>query len=381
MTVLMTGALAFVLRPLLRRATATLRRGEYDIVVYRDQLSEVERDHERGVISADEVAAAKTEIERRILRADEVGEILVAEEGPPRARHLAAVLVAAAVAVGTVALYLNVGSPGVPDQPFAERHAIGSSSQSPSQGGGAAGSMEQMAGRLALRLHQNPNDLNGWILLGRTYVKMQRFAEAADTYRRALEVGGPRPDILADYAEALVLAAGAVVTPEALKIFMTLTEADRLDPRARYYLGLAKAQKGDIRGALQVWVDLRAISLPSAPWLGAVDRQIAAAADDYGIDAAEIAPSPAVRKLIKLVPVVGPPAAEAPVPARDNMDAVAEMGTAERVDMIRTMVQRLARRLEKEPDDVEGWWRLARAYEVLGEKEKAADARRRAVAP
>ena len=303
--------------------------------------------------------------------------------GRPRERRLAAALIAVAVPVGAVALYLNVGSPGVPDQPLAERRATAGASQGASQDGGNAASMEQLAEGLAGRLRENPDDLNGWQLLGRSYVEMQRYAEAADAYRRALEVGGERPDIVADYAEALVFAAGAVVTPEALDIFTALAEADRLNPIARYYLGLAQAQKGDVRGALQAWVDLRAISPPPAPWLAAVERQIAAAARGLGIDAAEIAPSPAVRELATSVPGASPPArqAESPGPTRDDMEAAAEMSAAERADMIRGMVDRLARRLEEEPDDVEGWRRLARAYEVLGEKEKAAEARRRAESP
>ena len=384
MAVLTAAALALVLRPLLRRAGAASGRAEYDIAVYRDQLGEVERDHERGVLSADEVAAAKTEIERRILAAADMDEGSAAAGEVPRDRRLAAALVAVAVPVGAVALYLNVGSPGIPDQPFAERSAPSSAVHADPRGGGeAAGNLELMAGRLAQRLLKNPDDLNGWKLLGRTYVEMQRYADAADAYRRALEIGGDSPDIKADYAEALVIAAGAVVTPEALVIFTALAETDRLDPRARYYLGLAQAQNGDVRGALQAWVDLRAISPPAAPWRGAVDRQIAAAARDLGMDAAEISPSPAARELAKSVPVAQPaapqaPVVEAPGPTRDDVEAATEMSADERADMIRGMVERLAQRLEKEPDDVDGWRRLARAYEVLGEKEKAAEARRRA---
>jgi cytochrome c-type biogenesis protein CcmH len=385
MAVLTAGALVPVLMPLLRRVQAASRRADYDIAVYRDQLGEVERERERGVLSADEVAAATTEIERRILAAADAEEVSTLEERPPRDKRLAAALIAVAVPVGAVALYLNVGSPGLPDQPLAERRATGNPSQGASQDAQGAGGMARMAERLAQRLLKNPNDFNGWKLLGRSYLEMQRYADAADTYRRALEVGGERPGIAADYAEALVFAADGVVTPKALDIFTTLADADPLNPRARYYLGLAQAQGGDVRGALQAWVDLRALSPPAAPWLVAVERQIVAAARDLGIDAAEIAPSPAARELAKSVPAAQPqmPAArqaDAPGPTGDDVEAAAGMSAAERADMIRTMVERLARRLEKEPGDIEGWRRLARAYEVLGEKEKAAEARRRAAA-
>ena len=386
MAVLTAGALVPVLMPLLRRVQAASRRADYDIAVYRDQLGEIERERERGVLSDDEVTAATTEIERRILAAADAEEVSAVEEGPPRHGRLVAALITIAVSVGAVALYLNVGSPDLPDQPLAERRAPSSAGHVDFRGGGeAAGDLELMVGRLAQRLLKKPDDLDGWKLLGRSYLEMRRYAEAADAYRRALEVGGERPGIAANYAEALVFAAAGVVTPKALDIFTALANADRLNPRARYYLGLAQAQGGDVRGALQAWVDLRALSPPAAPWLVAVERQIVAAARDLGIDAAEIAPSPAARELAKSVPATQPqmPAArqaDAPGPTGDDVEAAAGMSAAERADMIRGMVEQLARRLEKEPGDFEGWRRLARAYEVLGEKEKAAEARRRATA-
>jgi cytochrome c-type biogenesis protein CcmH len=62
------------------------------------------------------------------------------------------------------------------------------------------------------------------------------------------------------------------------------------------------------------------------------------------------------------------------------MKAAQEMSPEDRQAMIRTMVQRLADRLEENPNDKQGWTRLARAYDVLGEKEKAKKARERAAA-
>ena len=384
MAVLTAGALALVLRPLLRRAAVAPRRAEYDIAVYRDQLGEVERDRDRGVLSADEVAAAKTEIERRILAAADAEEGPAVEAWPPLGRRLAAALVAVAVPVGAVALYLNIGSPGLPDQPFAERRApSGAGHADPRGGGEAAGDLELMVGRLAQRLLRNPDDLKGWILLGRSYISLQRYDDASNAFRRAMNLADGRQDVAADYAETLVLAAGGMVGEEALNIFQAITEADPLNPKSRYFLGLGQAQKGDLRDALQIWIDLRAVSPRDAPWLSTVRQQIDTAARELGIDASEVTPSPEARALAKSVPAAQPPAAEAeaPGPTRDDMNAAAEMSAGERADMIRGMVERLARRLEKEPDDVEGWGRLARAYEVLGEKEKAVEARRRAKAP
>jgi cytochrome c-type biogenesis protein CcmH len=101
-----------------------------------------------------------------------------------------------------------------------------------------------------------------------------------------------------------------------------------------------------------------------------VRRQIARAADDLGIDAATVGPSPEIEALAAKLP---PPA-----PSQTDREAFARMSPDERSEMIRSMVERLADRLEENPDDLEGWLRLARAYEVMGETDKANDARARA---
>ena len=117
-----------------------------------------------------------------------------------------------------------------------------------------------------------------------------------------------------------------------------------------------------------------------------VNQQIAAAAGELKVDPKTVPPSPGMdalaAKLAKETPPaprVGAPAAP-PGPSQADVNAAAQMTDAERQAFIRSMVERLAERLKENPNDPEGWQRLARAYEVLGEKDKAEDAKRRAQA-
>ncbi|MFB3134375.1 MAG: hypothetical protein ACE1Y3_01430 [Rhodospirillales bacterium] len=141
-----------------------------------------------------------------------------------------------------------------------------------------------------------------------------------------------------------------------------------------------------MRGALQEWVDLRVLSPPDAPWGPVLQQQIKTAARALGIDPATEEPSPgAVALAGARAPFRGPapgapPAATPAGPSRADREAAARMSDEERAAMIRSMVQRLADRLAENPGDREGWLRLARAYEVLGETEKAGEARARAEA-
>ena len=385
--VLTAVALGLLLVPLARRGRAPApTRAAYDITVYRDQLAEVDRDLERGLFGDDQAHAARIEIQRRMLAAGpEDGSGGTEEPARPRPRGSVAVIAAIAVAVpaGAVGLYLYLGSPGAPGQPFAER---GTATAGADAEAGDQEGLRAVVGRLAERLLRNPDDLNGWLLLARSYMTLEHYDDAANAFRRAMGLSDNRADIAAGYAEAVALGAGGPITPEVRQIFEGVFAAEPGNTKARYYLGLAKAQQGDVRGALQDWVDLRVLSPPDAPWHPVLEQQIERAARALDIDPATVEPSPGAVALAGARPPFrgtapgAPPATSPAGPSRADMEAAARMSDEERAAMIRSMVKRLADRLEENPGDREGWFRLARAYEVLGEMEKAGEARARAEA-
>ncbi len=385
--VLTAVALGLLLVPLARRGRAPApTRAAYDITVYRDQLAEVDRDLERGLFGDDQAHAARIEIQRRMLAAGpEDGSGGTEEPARPRPRGSVAVIAAIAVAVpaGAVGLYLYLGSPGAPGQPFAER---GTATAGADAEAGDQEGLRAVVGRLAERLLRNPDDLNGWLLLARSYMTLEHYDDAANAFRRAMGLSDNRADIAAGYAEAVALGDGGPITPEVRQIFEGVFAAEPGNTKARYYLGLAKAQQGDVRGALQDWVDLRVLSPPDAPWHPVLEQQIERAARALDIDPATVEPSPGAVALAGARPPFrgtapgAPPATSPAGPSRADREAATRMSDEERAAMIRSMVKRLAGRLEENPGDREGWFRLARAYEVLGEMEKAGEARARAEA-
>lgn len=358
------GVLAALFVPLFRQYRPSPSRARRERAIYSDQLAELQREVEAGRVSASDAKLAEIEIQRKMLAsADVVDPAEVAAAAPARGWRTPAalLLVTTIVPVGAFAVYLSVGSPGVPSFPF-----------DPVRAAAEAHAQQQIADMTALvdqlvqRLKREPNSLEGWALLARSYRALHRNGEAAQAYERAYALSGNDVRYAGDYAEALMLAADGQVTPNARTLFEQVMKTDASEPRARFYLGLGKAQAGQAREALAMWRSLEVDSPPDAPWLPAVRDMIASVATEAGIDPASV---PATSTA---------PISKTPGPTTDA--AARSMSPPEQQKMIRDMVEGLSRRLAAQPDDLEGWKRLGQSYVVLNEPAKAQQAYARAVA-
>jgi cytochrome c-type biogenesis protein CcmH len=184
--------------------------------------------------------------------------------------------------------------------------------------------------------------------------RLARFIEARDAYARAIALKPDEPQLHAELGEVLVLGARGTVTSAAMAEFAKSAD----DPRARFYGAEAALQRGDAAEAKTTLQALLADAPADAPW-----RKIVAAR------LAEIAPDETQA---------GPKTPAGPT--AQDVAAAQSMSPDERRVMIRSMVERLAARLEQNPGDKEGWARLAHAYEVLGDTDKAQAARARGAA-
>ncbi|HYH22199.1 MAG TPA: c-type cytochrome biogenesis protein CcmI [Azospirillum sp.] len=350
------AVLALVLLPFLRRGDGAAGRAEHDLAVYRDQLAEAERDLESGLLTADQADAIRTEVQRRILAAS--GAERAGRPVGRTARAAFAGAVTVLLPASAFGLYTTLGTPGMPDRPYAavqaEREALGGD-QDPA--------ILAMVEGLAARLQQHPQDVEGWQLLGRSFRALNRLEEAAKALREAARLGSTDPETYATLGESITLAGGGTVTPEAGNAFRNALRLHAGDPRSRFYLGLESMQLGDAVQAIAIWRDLEKDSAPQAPWLPFLRERMREAAAQAAVDPAAVAPQSPVTATVR--------------DGRHERIAPAERDTPE---MIRTMVDRLSERLAQNGDDADGWVKLGRSYRVLGDLPKARDAYARAAA-
>ena len=359
-----------LVRALWRGATAPVpTRAEHDLQVYRDQLTEVEREVARGVLSDADAARVRTEISRRILAADTArGDVIQSGAQPSK---LVMGVIAAAMIGGSLALYMWLGAPGYGDLALQDRIAFAKELREnrPSQSNAQASlppapTMADLSPEYAALLTKlretvatRPDDAQGQTLLAQNEARVGNFAAAATAQSAVVRIKGADASVeeVASYAELLVLAAGGYVSPEAEAVLRAVLTRDVENGTARYYWGLMLVQTGRPDQAFKMWDGLLRRGPKDAPWIEPILAQIEPIAEMAGVN--------------YTVPEIGGGALRGP--SADDIEAAEDMTPAERMEMIGSMVEGLSERLATQGGPVEDWARLISSLGVLGQTDRA----------
>lgn len=324
--------------PLLRhKASASVSASQLNTAVHRDQLTALQSDLDKGLISKEDFESSVDELQMRLLDDTESYKApLTQQTASFWSPRKTAVLIALCLPVLAIPIYLRLGTPAAID-PVAEAQITDKQ-------------VRQMVDTLAARLQANPDNPKGWAMLAKSYKVMGRFEESSQAFERVGVMLDSDPELLVDYADVLAVLADNQIEGKPL---MLVNKALSLNPRHPMGLmmsGVAAYRRADFTLAVQQWETLLTMLEPGSGDARQIEENIASARSQGGLQASNQA-------------ATTPSNALPPVPA-SAAGAVNE-------DMINQMVERLAKRLETNPDDLQGWARLARAYKVQGRLNEA----------
>lgn len=339
---IITGIAALSVLWPLARPSGQMRFAEASRSFYDDQIAELQRDRDRGLLGPNEYAAATAEAARRLISAHKApGDNLDANTVRRRITAVIAIIVIPCFALG---LYVYLGQPRYEDRPLLARLNA------------PPGKIEPIAAvaKIEKYLAKNPGQGKGWEVLAPVYVRLKRYSDAVKAWERTIALLGPTAHRFTSLGEARVFAAQGKVTAKALQAFK---QALRINPgfhQALFFTAIAAEQAGNFPQAEQIWRKLIAISPPGAPWIKTIEDRLKQNS----------------RSATK-APVGG---AVSPGPQSPAGRAIAALPPEERAAAIRGMIEGLAERLNKNGNDLPGWLRLIRAYGVSKQNEKGAQA-------
>jgi cytochrome c-type biogenesis protein CcmH len=262
-------ALAFVLPPLLQTSMQTSTGSDSEastkqanVDIYRDQLAELEADVTNGIVSPEQYQQDRDEIERRMLEDVSGGEV-VKEEAKKNAAVATGRGPVYAVALGipliAVALYVQLGNRAALSGVAAP---VGPPNQAPFAGGAQPpGQMTEKAiaanvAKLAKRLEQNPGDVQGWIMLGRSYSNLEKYGEASNAFAKATALKPDDADLLSDYAFAMGMANGQRLAGQPAELVNKALRLDPENPKALELAGSAAFEAKNYGQAITYWQKL-----------------------------------------------------------------------------------------------------------------------------
>lgn len=258
--VMVAIALAFVLPPLLAAddAKPADESKESNVSVYRDQLAELEADLRNGIIAEDQYQQDRDAIERRMLEDVSATDSALAKPAPANPDRRPAYAIAFAIPVLAIVLYLQIGNPRLkpqgrpepPESPSAE------SSQPDSQMGQP--NIQANVAALAKRLEQNPNDVQGWAMLGRSYTSMEKYQEASDAYAKATALKSDDADLWADYAFTMAMVNGQRLQGKPQELIAKSLQLDPDNAKALELAGSAAFETKNYKQAIVYWQRLLA---------------------------------------------------------------------------------------------------------------------------
>ncbi len=246
---LMIGALLFLLPPLLRRQEKAAEGAQdtANLVIYREQFAQINAELARGRLTPQQHREDALELERRALEASATAPAS-GTTGSRSSRWLSVSAVALGLPVMAVSLYLALGRPA----------AIGSSAQASDPH--HAATPEQviaMVEKLALRMKERPDDIQGWTMLARSYNALGRHEDAALAYDILVQRAPASAQLYADYADVLAMANGKSLEGKPAKLVVAALELDPRNQKALALAGTAAFDRRDYAEAISYWQRLQ----------------------------------------------------------------------------------------------------------------------------
>jgi cytochrome c-type biogenesis protein CcmH len=242
-TLLLVAVTALILPPLWlgrQKNTPLAERKEANLIIFRDQLAELERERTEGTLAEKDFEQAKNELQRRLLEELEVEPSMAGASNAPARKT--AIGIIALLPILALAGYTLLGTPKALDpsqtQPAPQ--------VTPDQ-------ILGMVQKLAEKVRANPDDLKGWLMLARSYKTLGRFDDAAMAFGKAESMVNKDPDLLASYAETLAMAGDKGLQGKPRQLVEKALKLDPKHPHSLFLAGAAAMEAGENKKGIAYW--------------------------------------------------------------------------------------------------------------------------------
>lgn len=251
--------------------------------VYRAQILDLDREHDEGHIGKEEWQQSRDELSLRLLEDTSAMDDPVAKEEKPAL--WTAVILAVALPIGAMSMYMWLGEPDALN-PMAVQNKDKVDQQE----------LSKMADNLAKKLEEKPDNLQGWVMLGRTYRTLEKYEASLKAYDRALKLTAD-DDLRIERVEVLAMQRQGNFEGEPWDIILDILQKDPQHYAALLMAGSASYAHEKYADALSYWQKARKPLTPDNPDVPGLDEAIASVQQKLGITPKPVQTQPAQAKL------------------------------------------------------------------------------------
>ena len=246
-------ALFFLLRPFFIDVKKDeIERSALNVNITKERLAELETEFEQETISQSEYEQTREELEQALLYDVEQETTNTKKVNSESYNRLSRIILIVIVPMFAVGLYAFLGQPDLIEG-GKKQTATTPAGHGSSNGADKLATVEQMIDRLAAKLKENPNNAEGWFMLGRSYMSMKRYKEAVAALEKTNQLVPNNPTVMLQYADALTMSRGGQISGKPFELIKKAVEMKPDDPTGLWLLGMGYDEQGKYQKAISYW--------------------------------------------------------------------------------------------------------------------------------
>ncbi len=253
-TALLAIAFFIIIPPLWKKGEIKDTDSEQrNVKIAQDRARDLKQQLQAGALTQEQFDEQYEELELTL--GDDLGDDQLKARTSSQGRWVVSIILFS-VPLFSVLIYFWLGEPDA-----LEKAALQPIQQA---GNPAQPDINAMVNGLAQRLQQEPDDGQGWLMLGRSYKYLQKYSLAVDAYAKAYAILGEQTEVMLHYADALAMANGGRLSGKPAELIFKALSQSPNDVMGLWLGGMAKVEMGDNTGALQYWRKLETILPPGS---------------------------------------------------------------------------------------------------------------------
>ena len=247
-------ALIFLLRPFfLDMKKDEIERSALNVSITKERLSELETELEQDTISQSEYDQTREELEQALLYDVEQETTAVKKVNSHTYNRFTRIALIFSVPVFAISLYAYLGQPDLIEGGGKKQAAATPAGHASANGAGSLGTVEQMVEKLAAKLKENPDNAEGWFMLARSYMSMNRYEEAVVALEKTNQLIPNNPVVMLRYADALTMLHGGKISGKPFDLIKRAVAIKPDDPTGLWLIGMGYEEQGEYQKAISYW--------------------------------------------------------------------------------------------------------------------------------